>query len=81
MTWDDPTKSGLCCAACVIDRKQAEAKGHTKAELPPLRPAVTILATPNIGPVSLLCYEHIQVQPVSPLTVPAPAGVLPGLRG
>ncbi|WP_157597307.1 hypothetical protein [Streptacidiphilus rugosus] len=81
MAWTDPTKAaGLLCLTCIVERKSAEAKGHPEAELPPLRPAVTLLATPHLGPCAPHCYEHIQVGTPSQLAVAGP-GALAGLRG
>lgn len=65
--WTNPNQA-LLCLVCVIERKTAE-KEPKPTDLPPLRPAVTLLNSP-LGPVTPHCYEHIQVQRQSPLAVP-----------
>ncbi|MEY9837094.1 hypothetical protein [Streptacidiphilus sp. EB103A] len=68
--WNDPSQPhGLVCLPCVIERKQAEQASTPQAELPKMRPAITLLqgAVPH-------CYEHIAIQHQSPLMVPGRPG-------
>ena len=76
MSWNDPTKQKMLCLTCIYERKQAEARADAdKTRIEPIpvpKPAITIAAT-QFGPVTPLCYDHLQFQVHSPLAVPAGA--------
>lgn len=59
------------CLVCVVEAK-------TAGTAPPncyLRPAITFAAT-NLGPVTPICWEHLEIKQQSSLIVPAPPGAV-----
>lgn len=68
--WNDPTTvQPLLCLPCIVERKTAEQNATPPAQLPEMRPAVTLMQSP-LGPVTPHCLEHIAVQTQSPLMIP-----------
>lgn len=61
------TFPALTCLPCLGERKTAELAGRPVDDMAPPRPAVTLLGG------TAICYEHLTVQPASPLTIPGQA--------
>ena len=70
----------LKCLVCVAEHKMHAQTLGADGEPPEMRDAITACATPN-GPVTPLCYEHLEVARTSTLLTPGPPHGMPQIMG